>query len=290
MNTIWSTYIQSIGTLYESRKLRFSDIFKNKYMPFFEIEKEAKICEIGCGPGALTEALYRWYPDANIYGIDRDSNFIKFAQKNTLKINYVEGDATCLPFDNDCFDITISNTVVEHIAPADFYGEQYRILKKGGSCLVLSARKGVSIVAPCILEESEFEKNIWKRTNKYFEDIMKKNAICAYPQSEAELPICMEKYGFKNVITEYITINLTPDNPIYSREMAYSMINANRRNALDNIESLLLIAPEVVTATEIDKMKELTNIKYDKRIELYDLGIKQWDTNMSLIMMLKGTK
>ena len=30
MNTVWSTFVQGIGTLYETRSLRFSDIFKEK--------------------------------------------------------------------------------------------------------------------------------------------------------------------------------------------------------------------------------------------------------------------
>lgn len=32
MHTDWSTYIQGIGTLHFSRSLRFSDLFKEKYM------------------------------------------------------------------------------------------------------------------------------------------------------------------------------------------------------------------------------------------------------------------
>ncbi len=76
MNTIWSTYVQSIGTLYNSRVLRFSDMFKHKYTDVFGIDDNAKILEIGCGPGALAESLARWYPLAQIYGLDRDSNFI----------------------------------------------------------------------------------------------------------------------------------------------------------------------------------------------------------------------
>lgn len=33
-----------------------------------------------------------------------------------------------------------------------------------------------------------------------------------------------------------------------------------------------------------------TKHKYDKRIELYDKGIKQWDTNMSVTMIMRGVK
>ena len=46
MNTIWSTYIQKIGTLYNTRSLRFSDIFKDKYVNAFKLENMKNILEI----------------------------------------------------------------------------------------------------------------------------------------------------------------------------------------------------------------------------------------------------
>ena len=148
MNTIWSTYVQNIGTLYDSRSLRFSDFFQSKYKEIFEIEDKKKILEIGCGPGAFAESLSRWYRNAEIFGMDRDSNFITFASKKAPQVHFSEGDATELPFEEESFDVTISNTVVEHIEPSKFYGEQYRVLKENGVCLVLSARKGINISAP----------------------------------------------------------------------------------------------------------------------------------------------
>lgn len=87
MNTIWSDNIQNIGTLYHSRTLRFSDTYKEAFQNAFCIGKNAGILEIGCGPGALTQSLARWYPDAAITGIDRDSAFIQFAHKKRLSSN-----------------------------------------------------------------------------------------------------------------------------------------------------------------------------------------------------------
>ncbi len=290
MNTIWSNYIQSIGTLYDSRALRFSDMFQSKYKSVFEIDDKKKILEIGCGPGALAESLSRWYADAQIAGIDRDSNFIEFARTNTPYIKFLEGNATELPYEDESFDVTISNTVAEHIEPKKFYSEQYRVLNRNGVCIVLSARKGINIPAQCIREDSEFEKEIWQRVEKYFKEINEKYAVCAYPQNEMEMPLCMEQYGFRNVTTDYITINLTPDNPMYSKEMSYAMIQANRKCAIDNIESLLQIGMGIVSDFEVKELKRIVNAKYDKRIELYDNGIKQWDTNLSVTMIVRGIK
>lgn len=290
MNTIWSDYVQSIRTLYDTRSLRFSDFFKKNYIEAFNIDNRQKLLEIGCGPGALSESLSRWYPDMKIVGIDRDSNFISFAKETNLHINFLEGDATNLTFENESFDVTISNTVSEHIEPSKFYGEQYRVLKDNGVCLVLSSRRGVNILADCITEQSEFEKDILEKAEKYLKEIKDKCAVCMYPQSEAEIPLNMQKYGFKKVSTGYATINLTPDNPIYSKDMAYAMINANRQVNLESVDKLLNIPKDIVTKEEIEELKRLVNKKYNRRLELYDNGIKQWDTNVSVIMIVRGVK
>ena len=60
MNVIWSKYVQGVNTLYDTRKLRFHDMFA---------------------------ALHRWYPNAEITAIDRDSTFISFAKKSVQTIN-----------------------------------------------------------------------------------------------------------------------------------------------------------------------------------------------------------
>ena len=171
-----------------------------------------------------------------------------------------------------------------------FDSEQYRVLKENGVCIVLSARKGINITAPCIAEETEFEKDIWQRVEKHYSDIYRKYEICAFPQNEAELPQCMEQHGFHHVTTAYITVNLTPDNPHHSAEMAQAMINANRQCSLDGAERLLHVAGDVVTASEVEELKRIVNAKYDKRIMLYHQRIKQWDTNMSVTMIVRGVK
>ena len=174
MNIVWSSYVQGIGTLYLSRKLRFDDMFADRYKPLFRIDenRKIKILEIGCGPGALAAALHRWYPNADITAIDRDSEFIRFASEQEKGVNFTEGDATALPFTDESFDVTISNTVSEHIEPSKFFGEQMRVLKPGGVCLVLSSRRGINIAAECTVPD-EREEKFWKRVSQY-DDSMEK--------------------------------------------------------------------------------------------------------------------
>ena len=282
MNNIWSDHVQGIMTLYLSRKLRFDDVFFAQYDHLFSLDhnKEMKILEIGCGPGALAEALHRWYPRAQITAIDRDSNFIAFAQKNIKDINFVEGDATHLPFENESFDVTISNTVQEHIEPALFWSEQRRVLKPGGVCLCLSARKGIRCTAPCLQLTSE-EIEFWDSLNQS-EDELQKYGVGKYAMSEAELPASMEKYGFKCVTTGYTIIDLTPDATKYPKEMAEAMIEEGRQSSLEAIQS--------VHSDHADKAISAVNNKYDERLRLYRAGKKQWDTSVSVTMIVRGIK
>ena len=97
MNTVWSSYIQSIHTLYDTRRLRFSDRYWPQYQPLFGLEGRSRLLEIGCGPGALAESLTQWYPDADVTGIDRDSAFVAFAQNAVPQARFLEGDAVALP-------------------------------------------------------------------------------------------------------------------------------------------------------------------------------------------------
>lgn len=280
MNNIWSENIQGIMTLYLSRKLRFDDFFFEQYDKLFCLYKSEKIriLEIGCGPGALAGALHRWYPNAEIFAIDRDSSFIKFAKENESGVEFYEGDATHLPFEDNYFDVTISNTVCEHIEPIAFYAEQKRVLKENGVCLVLSARKGVKQIAKC-LEMTREEKAFWDNIQDD-EDVIQKYAVGKYSMTEQELPIVMEKNGFSNVSTGYAVIDLTPDNPKYTARMAEDMINAERYSEI-----------EAVSHTHqdgMDKIIDIINSKYDTRIDLYRNDERQWDTNTSITMIVRG--
>ena len=282
MNHFWSDNIQGVMTLYLSRKLRFDDCFRGQYEALFSLDKRKKlrILEIGCGPGALAEALHRWYPNAQIVAIDRDSRFIEYAKKTVPGVEFIEADATALPFGADTFDVTISHTVCEHIAPAAFYGEQKRVLKDDGVCLVLSARKGVLQQAQC-LRMTETEQKFWDSVSDD-ENILEKYSVGKYSMTEQELPIAMESSGFADISTGYAVIDLTPDNSKYSSQMAEDMINAERFCDIEAVQS--------TKSPQMAQVIDVINQKYDQRIDLYRKGEKQWDTCVSITMIIRGVK
>ncbi len=292
MNTNWSDYVQGVGTLYLSRMLRFSNQHRQAYMQAFDLDgaRRLRMLELGCGPGALTQSLARWYPNADITAIDLDSAFIEFAAHRAPGLRFIEADATALPFEDGEFDVTISNTVQEHIAPERFFGEQHRVLKRGGVCLVLSARRGVNIEADCVAQQSDFERDIWARVSERCRNMDRDLGVGRYAMSERELPQAMEAHGFDNVSTHYIAVNLTPDDPDVSPEAAHAMIDAQRRMRLDAVQSLEQITPDVVGKAELSELEAHVNRRYDERLALYDAGKRQWDVSVSLTMVVRGVK
>lgn len=283
MNTVWSEYVQGINTLYLSRKLRFDDAFFDQYDRIFDLdrgrEEPLKILEVGCGPGALAEALHRRYPGARITALDRDRNFIVFAQEHIPGVEFTEGDAEHLPFADGTFDVTISNTVQEHVEPSAFWGEQRRVLKPGGVCLCLSARCGLHCTAPC-LQQTEAEERFWAGITP--EDEREKYGVCRYPMTEAELPAAMERHGFTQVSTGYAAADLTPDDPKYPPQMAEMMIESMRRCALEAIAS--------AHSEQCGEALRAVNEKYDERLRLYRAGLRQWDTFVSVTQILRGVR
>ena len=281
MNTVWSDHIQGVLTLYLSRKLRFDDAFRERYEAAFQLPGGAKkrVLEIGCGPGATAGALHRWHPDWEITALDRDRRFITFAREHEPGIEFVEGDATCLPFADESFDVTISYTVQEHVAPGAFWGEQRRVLRSGGVCLCLSVRKGIEIRADCLRPTPE-EERFWAGLAS--DDTLEKYGVGRYRCSEAELPRQMEQHGFRNVSTGYALIDLTPDDPRYPAAFAQRMIEAERQSDIEAI----LSAP----ADGREEVLRAVNEQYDARQRLYDDGQKQWDTAVTLTLIVRGEK
>ena len=288
MENIWSEKIQGCMTLYTSRKLRFHDRFRHRYMPLFALEDgPLRILEVGCGPGALAGSLRRWYPAAEITGVDRDREFIRFAREHVPGVEFLEGDAAALPFPEGSFDAVISNTVQEHVEPSAFFGEQRRILREGGVCLVLSSRRGLHAAAPC-LEWDAAEKQFWTKVME-LDDTMEKYGVARYAMSESELPAAMSRHGFREVSTGYVAADLTPDDPGISPELAGEMILSGKYNDLEALESAVRMLGEEVSR-EAAAMRCRIEEKYEQRLALYARGEKQWDTAVSLVMVLRGIK
>jgi len=125
-----------VGTDIEKSKL--SHQYKNIIQAVGH-NKNIRILDYGCGGGQLaTYLLLAGYKD--VYGVDvnnqeMNNDFIaKLGFKKRIFSSY---DKKQLPFENDSFDLLISQQVLEHVHNLDdYYSEASRVLKKGGIALL----------------------------------------------------------------------------------------------------------------------------------------------------------
>ena len=105
-----------------------------------------KVLDIGCGSGAVTIMVAKKYPDAHVTGIDYWGGAWEYSrgvcERNAQiegvsdRVTFQKASASSLPFDDESFDVVISNLTFHEVADTQDKGsliqEAIRVLKKGG--------------------------------------------------------------------------------------------------------------------------------------------------------------
>jgi ubiquinone/menaquinone biosynthesis C-methylase UbiE len=106
-----------------------------------DLTPQSKVLEIGCGVGLLGEAIkdQTQTKENHYYGLDLNFDpALKESQKRGLSA--IEASATALPFQDESFDVIVSNDVFEHIDNANRLAkETHRVLKPGGRAFIAIA-------------------------------------------------------------------------------------------------------------------------------------------------------
>ena len=107
------------------------------------------IADFGCGGGRNTEELLKRFSSARVTALD----YSKVACDKTKQFNrhevrtgrckIMQGDVSCLPFEAETFDvITAFETVYFWPGPAKSFREVWRVLKPGGTFLIVNESDG----------------------------------------------------------------------------------------------------------------------------------------------------
>jgi len=95
-----------------------------------------KVLEIGCGTGYVLKGLQCRFEKYTLYGSEIHIEGIQFAQKRLPAIEFIQLDATHMPFENE-FDAIGAFDVLEHIEDdVKVIQEVHKSLKKGGLFLI----------------------------------------------------------------------------------------------------------------------------------------------------------
>lgn len=106
-------------------------------------EQKCRVLEIGCGAGGLSKILgTQLDDDVHVTSVDISPEMLKLAREKNQhhvqsgKVDFVEGSAQHLPFEDHSFDFVVSNYCLHLIPdPDEGFKEIYRVMKNGGRLL-----------------------------------------------------------------------------------------------------------------------------------------------------------
>ena len=295
MNTVWSDFIQTTEELYQSRALRFREDNRGVWYPLLQITDHMRVLEVGCAGGLLLHRIKQANPTVIATGLDRDANHIAYAVKKSAELGldcgFVTGDALRMPFADTSFDLVLSHTVMEHVETQPFLCEQFRVLKPGGTVLVLSVRTGLNVSPESWKPVSAREQVLFAKAWANSDEFDKEQHIGGYEMKECDYPSALEKAGFIGLDVQFMSLmSYAPDNASVPDELALAQINANRLHALESVSKALQRSPRNLTAEEREELVGLINGRFDERVEKYRKGEKVWDLATSTVMVISGKK
>ncbi len=95
----------------------------------------AKLLEIGCGPGNITKYLLSQRPDFDIFGIDIAPNMIELAKKNNPAANFAVMDSREINSLDNKYDAIIAGFCLPYLSPAEsneLISNAYGLLNENG--------------------------------------------------------------------------------------------------------------------------------------------------------------
>lgn len=127
------------GASYERYVGRWSRLAARELLAWLEPPRGRRWLDVGCGTGALAEAILAHASPAQVVGIDRSPGFVEHARARVRSdaARFEVGDAQSLAVPDAGFDVAVSGLVLNFVAdPPGAMREMVRAVRPGGTVAV----------------------------------------------------------------------------------------------------------------------------------------------------------
>jgi ubiquinone/menaquinone biosynthesis C-methylase UbiE len=132
------------ASAYDRHVGRYGPQLAAAFCDFVGVEQGMRALDVGCGPGALTDALARRLGPANVSAAEPSEPFAKACRAHVPGVEVVVAGAEVMPFADTAFDATLSQLVVNFLDDAKpGVREMARVTRPGG------------VVAACVWDYAE---------------------------------------------------------------------------------------------------------------------------------------
>jgi len=123
------------GEAYERYVGRWSRPVARAFLAWLNLPAGLCWLDVGCGTGALVEAILASQDPAAVLGVDRSGDFVAHARARVshARAAFETGDATALPVEDGSFDAAVSGLVLNFVPePVRMVAEMLRALRPDG--------------------------------------------------------------------------------------------------------------------------------------------------------------
>jgi demethylmenaquinone methyltransferase/2-methoxy-6-polyprenyl-1,4-benzoquinol methylase len=175
--------------------------WRRKSFRLANFKKDSLLLDLATGTGDMIIAGEKLLPEAKIVGLDFCEPLMRLAQEkvngkfNHQKVNWIQGDAMELPFENNAFDGAFTAFALRNvISVKQVFAELYRVIRPGGKVVSL---------------EMVRQKNpmLRKFFSFYFNSIIPRLGrwLTSYPDAYSYLPLSIENFYTSDELSELIS-------------------------------------------------------------------------------------
>lgn len=268
----WSVYFQTPDYLERTRMMMIRPEYEPLICTACGLSDGSRVLDVGCGTGFFARLLKRRNPKAHVTGLELEEEFLERAKleakAENLDIEFLQGDALALPFEDGSFDLVVSYTFLTSVLkPEKAFDEMKRVLRRGGRIASVTAMNLNYLFGNFgeYPEECAWGKELQQLTEEIWKVYQKISPISSYSNglTPDQLPRFFASQGMKNICAYPIGSLFSLSNNALSVEQKERWLTLYQKSEEDKLNAFLSLPNigELLSVEKAERYKELVREK-----------------------------